>query len=302
MGLTVHYVIESETSDRDEALRLVRRMRSLAMDLPFARVGEIAELSGERADHNHPAYKRGGELADYVWMAIQVTQYTKAVGDPPLVATVAPLELIGFEIRPGAGCESANFGLCRYPARIVRESAERGREAIDTEIGGTWRWSTFCKTQYASDPKLGGMANFLRCHISLVTLVDRIGERLGLRVVCHDEGGFGSREDSEAEEFSADVFKRVYKPGHYNPAQLAAKVVQLNQWHAAFAGAIGDAMRSAGMQTQSAIGQFSNFEHLEFRGREKTGNLDAFLAALLKIIEKRGEGASPDKPNDSNPF
>jgi hypothetical protein len=228
-------------------------------------------------------------------MAIQVMQYTKAVGNPPRMATVSPDEIIGFEIRPGAGCESANFGLCRYPARIVRESPERGREEIDTELDGNWRWGTFCKTQFASEPKLGGMANFLRCHISVVTLVDRIGERLGLRVVCHDESGYGSREDAEG-AYNHDVFKRVFKPGHYNPKLLVEHVAQLNEWHAAFVGALGDVMRAAGMQTESAIGQFSNFEQLEFRGREKTANLDAFLARLRSFIEERTKGESPQEP------
>jgi hypothetical protein len=285
MGLTVHYSIESDADDRDAALGFVRQMRSLAMDLPFASVGEIVELRGERATHNHPAFKAGGELEDYLWLAIQATAYPKASDDPSNLMAVQPEELIGFAIRPGAGCESANFGLCRYPARIVRESADREREEIETGIGGSWRWSGSCKTQYASDPKLGGLANFLRCHISLVTLLDRIGERPGLRVICHDDSGYGGRDGGEGEDSSQDGGKPTFTPGHYSPRLLALEIARWNEMVAAMAGALGDLLRSAGMQSESAIGQFSNFEQLEFRGREKTANLDAFLAKLRSIVE-----------------
>lgn len=127
-----------------------------------------------------------------------------------------------------------------------------------------------------------------------MTLVDRIRERLGLRVICHDESGFGSREDIESENCSADDFPRDDRPGHYDPRRLAEDVVEVNQLHAAFVGALSDAMRSAGIQTQSAIGQFSNFEQLEFRGREKAANIDALLEELRMIIDKHGGGDAED--------
>ena len=60
---------------------------------------------------------------------------------------------------------------------------------ISPRLGG-WHWSSFCKTQYASDPRCGGVANFLRCHISIITLLDRIaklldGDAVDLSVVFH---------------------------------------------------------------------------------------------------------------------
>ncbi|HQU45826.1 MAG TPA: hypothetical protein PK867_23630 [Pirellulales bacterium] len=119
----------------------------------------------------------------------------------------APLELFAFWLTPGAGCEPARIGLARYPRevaatydpfedvrlldgrgrlssrkwrrRLARYGSPRGDSPHDyvelrtvpTRLAG-WRWGSFCKTQYASDPKHGGPANFLRCHISLVALLE----------------------------------------------------------------------------------------------------------------------------------
>jgi hypothetical protein len=51
-----------------------------------------------------------------------------------------------------------------------------------------WQWGSFCKTQYGSDSRCGGLANFLRCHISVVTLLERISKLPGIKVKINDEG------------------------------------------------------------------------------------------------------------------
>src|SRR6185369_17210109 len=91
-----------------------------------------------------------------------------------------PQQVIGFCTVPGDGCEAANFGLCRYPAtNTVRDPRQPELfQTIRTRLAG-WRWSSFCKTVYASNPEFGGVENFLRCHLSIVRLLDRAQE-LGL--------------------------------------------------------------------------------------------------------------------------
>lgn len=298
MGLTINYKIDGATSDREEALGIVQKIRSLAMDLPFEKVGEIIEISGDRANHHHPDYDKGGELENYLWMALQATGFSEALGESEPKIAMAPLELIAFEIRPGPGCESANFGMCRYPATIDFSCGKGRRKKLATGFGDVWSWSSFCKTQYASDPRFGGLANFLRCHISLVTLLDRIRERLGLHVYCHDEGGYGPRNDNEDVKTGKAVDKITYKPGKYSPALLAEQVGHWNEICAALSGAIDDALGVKGVKSSSPINRFSNFEQLEFRGRGKTGNIDGFLKELLAIIENGGKKKSPkQEPN-----
>jgi len=45
MGLTIHYQLAA-TGDEAHARQLVHELRQAALDLPFERVGEIAELRG----------------------------------------------------------------------------------------------------------------------------------------------------------------------------------------------------------------------------------------------------------------
>jgi hypothetical protein len=54
------------------------------------------------------------------------------------------------------------------------DGSERGRllgqgDPIEfpTRRRGYYSWHSFCKTQYAGNPKLGGEANFLKAHLSL---------------------------------------------------------------------------------------------------------------------------------------
>ena len=39
-----------------------------------------------------------------------------------------------------------------------------------TRRRGYYSWHSFCKTQYAGNPSLGGEANFLKAHLSLIEL------------------------------------------------------------------------------------------------------------------------------------
>jgi len=151
---------------------------------------------------------------------------------------------------PGAGSEPANFGLCRYPAQIEVEGQEayvpgegfvRPKRRVRTGLTG-WQWSSFCKTQYASDPNCGGMQNFLRCHLAVIKLLDRAKE-LGILAGVSDEGEFWDKRDIPA---------------------LAREVGDWNEAIAAFAGQMKDWL---GDDVQSAITAFPNFEHLEAKGR-----------------------------------
>ena len=291
MGLTIHYSFESEAANRMAARSLVESIRSLAMDLPFDEVGELIELRGKRADFNHTEFQPGGKLEEHRWLAIQACQYVAFPGDRSIHLTVPPQEIIAFETLPGPGCESANFGLCRYPPRIVAEIRSGRKKRIDTGLGGRWRWSSFCKTQYASNPQFGGVANFLRCHISLITLLDRISDRLGVRVECNDEGGYGSMQVAAVDGGSGCVSK----PGHYSPRLLAEEIGRWNEMIANFVGRLNDVLRPAGVQSESAITSFANFEELEFRGHEKATRVNAFLAELQAIVARQtGDGSHGD--------
>jgi hypothetical protein len=237
MGLTIHYSLRSSTRSPKKARELLARLRGRALDVPFERVDDIIELSGpecnyEQYDREHPSR----------WLLIQAGAFVDDPRNKGYSYGVSPTHIIAFSTWPGNGCEEANFGLCRYPATIeVDNPVRRGqRQKIRTRRGG-WRWGSFCKTQYASNPEVGGIQNFLRCHLSVVRMLDHAKE-LGILQSVSDEGDYWEKRDIEA---------------------LAREVGHWNEMVAAFAGQMKDIV---GDELISAIAAYPDFEHLEAAG------------------------------------
>jgi hypothetical protein len=232
MGLTIHYSLKANLTKPDDVRGLVESMREFALDLPFEEVGELKEFKGEGTDYQDaPAEDR--------WLIIQAGAHLITGGS---AHRVAPLHAIAFSTLPGEGCEQANFGFCKYPAVI---SSQKRR--LVTKMDG-WRWSSFCKTQYASDPECGGIENFLRCHLCVIKMLDFLKKSSLVTVEVSDEGGYWEGRDLE---------------------QLAKEV---GEWNAAIAGIVS-ALRSSeetkGMTLEAPITLFPNFEHLEAKGLDK---------------------------------
>lgn len=230
MGLTIHYALEMQKGGPERARRLLNQLRERARRLPFQEVGALVELAGEEAHFEN--HRRGDPQT---WLLIQAEE---SVVEQPYHYRVKPQRVIAFSTIPGEGSEPANFGLALYPKSIlVDEGRMRARRRLRTGLTG-WSWSSFCKTQYASNPECGGVENFLRCHLAVVALLDGAAE-LGLLRGVNDEGHFWENRDVRA---------------------LARVVGDWNQMLAGWAGRLQDAFGSA---IQSAITRFPNFEHLE---------------------------------------
>src|SRR5947208_7183198 len=58
-----------------------------------------------------------------------------------------------------------------------------------TRRRGYYSWHSFCKTQYAGNPKLGGEGNFLKAHLSLIELLDQI-KAAGMPVRIRDDSRY----------------------------------------------------------------------------------------------------------------
>jgi hypothetical protein len=169
MGLTIHYQLVTTTGDEAHASKLVQQLRQAALDLPFQHVGEIVELQGDQCD-----WEQRPDDAPYRWLLIQASAHIALRVSPSekrqgvtRQPDVLPLHLIAFETEPGDGCKPANFGLCQFPSHVSHP--ELGK--VQTKVKG-WSWHSFCKTHYASDPRCGGLPNFLRCHLGVIALLD----------------------------------------------------------------------------------------------------------------------------------
>ena len=234
MGLTIHYALKSDTTSPAKARKLVKQLRQRAMDLPFKGVGKVVEYHGRDADFE----QRANHDPDR-WLLVQAMQYVECDGYP---YAVPPKHLIAFSTDPGDGAETANFGLAQYPGFIKGHDGRR----IRTELKG-WSWSSFCKTQYASHPNLGGVENFLRCHLSVIRLLDAATE-LGIVEEVSDEGEFYERRDVKA---------------------LAEEV---GEWNVQLAGFVGELKDHFGPNFDAPITDFPDFEHLEAKGRKDESN------------------------------
>ena len=182
MGLTVHYSLKAQGTD-DHARKLVQALHQTAQALPFKELGPVVELSGAQCDPD-----RRPREDPVRWLLIQATEHVESKNRR---VAVQPTRLFAFTAWPGEGCEASNFGLGRFPAVVETE-----RGPIETRLSG-WYWGSFCKTQYSSNPACGGALNFLRCHLSIVALLDRAQE-LGCLAEVSDESKFWEKRDLKA--------------------------------------------------------------------------------------------------------
>lgn len=234
MGLTIHYTLHGRIRSPMRARDLMEQLRSRALDLPFKEVGEVVELAGRECD---PGDRDRDDPIR--WLLMQAGQLV-VVGEQ--YHQVRPDQLVAFSTWPGEGCEQANFGLGVYPKTTEIEDWSGAKRTLRTGIKH-WSWTSFCKTQYASDPALGGVENFLRCHLSVIHLLDH-AQALGILEEVKDEGSYWDNRDVRS---------------------LAEEVAQ---WNEQIAGLVGKMKDSLGGDIEAAILKFQNFEHLEAKGRK----------------------------------
>jgi hypothetical protein len=235
MGLTIHYKLSMQKSWSSEYVReWLEIVADYARHLGCERVNEI-QHAVMRPDVTEVRFEKATKL-----------QKTYAHAEDGWLIT----------IHTGGGCEPTILGLCKYP---IWRSAWRGYRWTDVPSGlpAGWTFSWFCKTQFASKH---GPAHFVRCHKSVISLLD-FCRKAGLDVAVRDEAGYWEKRD-EAE------LKKVVRT---NEALLAA-----------FGGLLKDmAETRRGRKIASPIFDYANFEHLEHEGWERFGNR---FEALRKCV------------------
>lgn len=229
MGLTVHYCLQADTRSPAKAKELVETLREYALDLPFFTVSNVVELSGDDAD-----FDMLDKDDDNRWLLIQAGQHIERNGRH---YRVTPEWLIAFSAWPGEGCEEMNVGLAVYPKTIEVEGKKVRTGLAD------WSWSSFCKTQYASNPDFGGIEHFLKCHLTVIRLLDH-AKTLNILKEVSDEGEFFEKRDVKA---------------------LAKEV---GDWNAMLAGWAGRLKDEFGDEAFAEITKYPNFEHLEADGNK----------------------------------
>lgn len=247
MGLTINYKFDLPgTLPVDEIRKQLNIFRQRCMDLPFENVSDMAEFTGEDCD-----FEKHRHNNDVCWLLINANHHYpfKLVGGKPVYTegseadhwmNVIPTHIIAFSTLVGEGCESAEFGLCRLP-QFVTITIDGIRYRRPMPEADKWTWHSFCKTQYASDPRCGGAQNFLKCHFTVIKALD-IAKEVGFDVTVNDEGDYWKTRDH---------------------VLLLKNVGAYNEMIAGLAGQIEAAAKAAGMTVEAPIKNYTNFEHLE---------------------------------------
>jgi hypothetical protein len=121
---------------------------------------------------------------------------------------------------------------------------------------------SFCKTQFANDPRLGGWENFVKAHLSVLAILEKMQD-LGFELRVVDEGGFWEKRDLSA---------------------LAKGLGQYDAIVAAGAGMLKDIASESGQSVESPMSGRPDFEHLEAKGQESLGDQ---LKMLVKALAKK---------------
>ena len=234
MGLTIHYQLCCDTRSDRKVRQVVGELRKRALDLPFAEVGEVAELEGDQLRPQKLRRQRPLAVARRAGGAARRGRRRVPSGSAHAV--------MAFTTWPGEGCEAANFGLAIYPKTLyLRDEVRRKTRKLETGLKG-WCWSSFCKTQYAR-AAAGGVDHFLRCHLCVVRMLDH-AKQLGILASVNDEGEFWEKRDVKA--LAQEVGRVERKDGR------AGRAAQ---------GLVRRRLRGP-------ITQFPDFEHLEAKGRK----------------------------------
>jgi hypothetical protein len=222
MGLAITYSLRLQSVTSDVILATMNTLHRHAADLPFVRLGEVVDLRGEDCllnnDDTHTLLKFGAmTLEDYG--EIHKNRFNT-------VPTCS--QLIGFEVLPGDGCNTCTFGL-----------------ASDADHPQNWHWYDYCKTQYASNPDYGGLANFLQSHLAVLKLLECC-QQLDILEKATDPSGYWEHQDMDA---------------------LVTSLREHNILTAAMIGSFKDLLEPLGYTTQAPILERPDFEHLEAQGR-----------------------------------
>ena len=248
MGLTIHWSFQGPKTKTD-ATAIIEKMRQRAMDLPFESVGEVVHFKGKDAqfDNDPPNGK-------YTWLKIQARE-TIWNKDRTVGWDCPAKEIVGFQVIVAPGSEPMEIFLATYPrTTLVEDERTRKPKRLRTNLAA-WSGGGFCKTQYASDARCGGVPNFLRAHLSVCRLLDHAKE-LGILKSVSDEGDFFENRD------------------------IPALVNEIASWNAFIAAGVEAFDELVGAKGVAPIKEFPNFEHLEAQGQDQ-------IDGLLRWIKER---------------
>jgi hypothetical protein len=316
MGLTVHFGIRKRPCSSEKARESVEKMHAIAERLPFNHVSDVRTLGPDfftldrkeiseldsylqtccetsvRMPWNKRASRRISPLEAHVftidpgegseWCSIGLIRYPETI-----TAEYHPDNDARFEKTvKNNGWTSREFSPEKY-SRWLRKNGlgyrfpyQAEQRTVPTKCGKGWSHGDFCKTQYASDPECGGAANFLLCHIGLISLLENIGRLPGVRVNIEDEGHYGpSTHSDDWREAYANKVEPTYV-WHEATHDVQVLLKNLGDYNTM----VATMVNGLNGEVESPIRQFENYADLVKKG-QSVDDLQPFLTAMKRIRE-----------------
>lgn len=165
MGYSIHYQFKAGNRPSDEIRSVLHSLHHHAQALPFTWVdANVTELQGKDCIFSP-------ENGTSLLLTLQAIQHNFATGE-----SIYPTHLIGFEALPRPGCEGLVIFLGQY------------------SHNENWMATGHCKTQFASQPEYGGIANFVLAHTLVIEMLDQTQD-LGILDNVFDETGYWQQRD-----------------------------------------------------------------------------------------------------------
>lgn len=258
MGLSIYYHLKAKT-DADGARDYVARLHKFVKKLSFDQVTPIFEY--DPPDGRYVFKRRGTDPESRQWKPGDLYLERKRADGGTELVNVPSLHVVCFMANI-KGSETATFGLASHPPVVVHredliteepfggETRQIGAGAtveVPTRLRGWYSWSGCPKTQYAANPKLGGIPNFLRAHLSIFKAIDE-AKRLGLTTRIRDDAKYWRHRDE---------------------AKLIKELARWDNIVAGIVGRISDAMGDSVEGVVAPIKERPDFEHLEAKGLDQ---------------------------------
>ena len=231
MGLTIHYNLKSKHDDAKATVHQMRQLALDLPFEEVGEIVEPRSASSATPRPAATNCKTATRTSESLfWLLIQAGQHVDCPWNKRISRTVNPTHIIAFDTWPGPGSEAANFGLCLYPAEIEweyqAEDDERFEDRRRTSATGSpgtngiaiasgiaslhpvasgatprparcrrsWRAGDGVPSAKPSTPatrRAAASPTSCECHISVITLLDRMAKLPGLKVTVDDEGKYG---------------------------------------------------------------------------------------------------------------
>lgn len=188
-------------------------MHAIAGQLGFEHVGEIFqdEWSTIPGGNLDPGREPGSPLTDAEWERLRRRDLGNfGVTKDNHLSILLPVWTYGFTVR-ARNCKPFGIGMAEHELETTIEYDDEPWVTFPTNLGGKVAWSHWVETCYAALPQHGGWENFVREHLRVLALLERI-EGLGVKVRVRDDGRYweSANQDALREELERDLRVTAY--------------------------------------------------------------------------------------------